>query len=142
MAKISIELITPERVVFSQEADSITIPTKSGEITVLPGHVPLVSTLASGALTIMASGTESNVAVGGGFIEVLPGSKILVLADFAERAEELDLEAVEAAHKRAEDALREKRFADDVSSAAAIAALEREFARVKVARRHRSRTGR
>ena len=115
-----------------------TVPTREGEITVLPGHVPLVASLVPGMITVQRSGGEQYLAVSGGFIEVQPGSKMIILADTAERAEELDLEKVDAARARAEKMLTEKRAIDDMSSAAAMAALERELARAKVARKHRA----
>jgi len=138
MHKLSFELITPERVVLKDEFDSATVPTGEGEITVLPGHVPLVATLATGMITVLKGGMESFLAVSGGFIEVQPGSKVIILADTAERAEELELEKIEAARERAEKLLTEKRQIDDLTSAAAIAALERELARLRVAKKHRS----
>lgn len=137
--KLKFELTTPERVVLKDEFDSATIPTQDGEITVLPGHIPLVANLAPGMMTVRKNGDEAFLAVSGGFLEVQPGGTVIILADTAERAEELDLKAVEEARERAAKLLTEKRHADDVSSAAAVAALERELARIKVARRHRSR---
>ncbi len=135
MKMISLELTTPERIVFKIEADEVTLPTKEGEITVLPGHVPLVAVLVPGMMTVRAGGEESYVAVSGGFIEVQPGSRVIVLADTAERAEELDLKKVEEARVKAQKALLEQRGADDVASAAMMAELNREMARLKVARR-------
>ncbi len=136
MKKISLELTTPERIVFKIEADEVTLPTKEGEITVLPGHVPLVAVLVPGMMTVRSGGEESYVAVSGGFIEVQPDSRVIVLADTAERAEELDLKKVEEARAKAQKALLEQRGADDVASAAMLAELNREMARLKVARRH------
>jgi len=140
MNKIALELTTPERIVSRIEADEVTLPTQEGEITILPGHVPLVGVLVSGMMTIRAGGEESYVAVSGGFIEIQPGSKVIILADTAERAEELDLKKVEEARERAQKMLREQRGADDVSAAAMMAELNRELARLKVARRHGART--
>ncbi len=130
------ELTTPERIVLKEEYDAATVPTQEGEITVLPGHLPLVANLVPGMITLRKGREESYLAVSGGFVEVQPGSKIIILADTAERAEELDLEKVEAARERAEKVLAEKRSNDDVSAASAIAALERELARARVARKH------
>ncbi|MBI4458000.1 ATP synthase F1 subunit epsilon [Candidatus Uhrbacteria bacterium] len=139
MASISFELTTPERIVLKEEADGLTVPTRAGEITVLPGHIPLVSELAPGMITVHKGGQESYLAVSGGFLEVQPGSRVIILADSAERAEELDLKKVEEARERAQKLLEEKRQAADVSSAAAVASLERELARLRVIRKHRSR---
>lgn len=139
MASLTIELTTPERVVFKEPADSLTVPTQDGEITVLPGHRPLVANLLPGMMTVRAKDEESYLAVSGGFIEVQPGGRILILADTAERAEELDLEKVEAARELARTLLTEKRNINEVAAAGAAAALERELARFKVARKYRSR---
>jgi F-type H+-transporting ATPase subunit epsilon len=135
--KLQFELTTPERIVLKEEFDAATIPTEEGEITVLPGHVPLVGNLKPGMITVRKGNVESYLAVSGGFVEVQPNSRIIILADTAERAEELDLEKVEAARERAQQALDQKRSADDVSAAAAVSALERELVRSRVARKHR-----
>ncbi len=133
--QLHFELTTPERIVLREEYDAATIPTQEGEITVLPGHLPLVANLVPGMITLRKGKDESYLAVSGGFVEVQPGSKLIILADTAERAEELDLEKVEAARDRAEKLLAEKRAVDDVSAAAAMAGLQRELARAKVARK-------
>lgn len=138
MATIAFELTTPERVVLKTTFDSVTIPTQEGEITVLPGHIPLVSNLAPGVLTVRKGNEEEYLAVSGGFIEYQQGDRLIVLADTAERAEELDLKKIEEARERAQKLLTEKRHAEDISSVSAVAALERELARIKVIQRHRS----
>ena len=137
--KLHFALITPEREVLKEDIDSISLPTPMGEITVLPGHIPLVANIASGMMTIRRNGTEEYIAVTGGFLEIKRGDTLIILADSADRAEEIDLEKVEEARERARKVLEEKRFVDDVSSVSAVAALERELARIKVARHHRSR---
>ncbi len=134
---LTIEITTPERTVFQETADSISIPTADGEITVLPHHLPLVSLLVPGALTLRKGGTESTIAVSTGFVEVRPGNHVLILADTAERAEELDLEKVEEARARAAKNLTEHGHQEDTAFAEAAASLERELARLKVVRRHR-----
>ncbi len=139
MATLHFELTTPERVVLKAEYDSVTIPTQAGEITVLPGHIPLVGNLLPGMITVRKGREESYLAVSGGFVEVMPDNRLVLLADTAERAEELDLAKIEAAHAAAEKLLAEERNANDVSSAAASAGLQRELARLKVVRKHRSR---
>ncbi len=141
MSTLHFELTTPERNLLKEEIDSITIPTQMGEITVLPGHIPLVATLATGMMTVRRTSGEEYIAVQGGFLEIQSGNKIIILADSADRAEEIDLEKVEAARERARQVLLEKRHIDDVSSAGATALLERELARIKVARHHRTKKG-
>ncbi len=139
--KISFELTTPERNVLRREISGVTIPTSEGEITVLADHIPLVTNLAPGMLTVFDGQNEEYLAVSGGFVEVQPGNRIIILADSADRAEELDLQKVEEARERAHKLLTEKRNATEVASAGVFAALERELARTKVARRHRERRG-
>lgn len=141
MGNIKFELTTPERIVVSEEIDGITLPTQTGEITVLKDHVPLVANLVPGMATVHKGDEEEYIAVSGGFVEVQPGNKIIVLADTAERAEELDLEKVEEARERAAKLLEEKRHATDVSNVAMIAALEREMARLRVVKKYRGRRG-
>lgn len=135
MTKIDFKIITPERVVYEANVDSITLPAREGEITVLPHHKPIVSLLSSGVITVRNDSGEAHIASSGGFVEVLPQSKVIVLADTAERAEELAWEIVEEAKKRAEEALVASRNADDVSQAAAFGSLERELARIKALRK-------
>ena len=135
--KINFEITTPERIVYKEEIDQVTIPTQEGEITILPNHIPLVSLLAPGALTVKKNGEETYMATSGGFIEVQPGNKVIVLADTAERSEELDIKVIEEAKERARKILEEKRNVDEVAYASAAAGLERELARLKVARKRR-----
>lgn len=134
---INFEIATPERIVYKDSVDSLTLPTREGEITVLPHHIPLVSVLQPGAITVRKGQQEQYIAVSGGFIEVQPQNRVVVLADTAERAEELTIDAIEKARAEAQKVLAEKRTADTGSFALAAAALERELARLKVARKHR-----
>lgn len=139
MSKLRIKVVTPERVVFEDEVDSVTTMTEMGEITVLPGHIPLVASLRAGEMRLKKGTEEELLATSTGFIEVRPNSEVIVLADTAERAEELELKAIEEARDRARALLDEKRQADDVSFADAAAALERELARYRVAMKKKYR---
>ena len=134
---LQLSIIIPERTVYDGQIDQVTLPTTEGEITVLPHHVPLVSVLASGELRMRTGTTDTPIVVAGGFVEVLPNSRVAVLADDALRVEELDIAAIEAARDRARKALEEKRHVDDTSFADAAAALQRELARLRVARKYR-----
>ncbi len=134
-------IATPERVVYKEDIDSLSLPTPLGEITVLQNHIPLVSLISPGMITLRKGKEEWYVAVSGGFVSVKPESNVTLLADTAERAEELTLEAVEKAREDARHALLQVRVADDASFAMAAAAVERELARVRVARKHHSRGG-
>jgi F-type H+-transporting ATPase subunit epsilon len=99
--KIKIEIVTPERVVATNEVDSITLPTEEGEITILKGHIPLVSVLSSGVIETKKEEELQIMAVSGGFVEVF-SDKVIVLADTAEYAEEIDVERAEQARRKAE----------------------------------------
>src|SRR3989344_2362882 len=99
-SKIQFEIATPERIVYKEEVDGVTLPTREGEITILPNHIPLVGVLIPGALTVRKGTDEQYMAVSGGFIEVQPGNRVVVLADTADRAEKPDIEAIAAEQKR------------------------------------------
>lgn len=134
------KILTPERLVMEGEALSVSVMTESGEITVLPGHIPLATLLKAGEMRVRdVQGNESLLAVSTGLFEIKNGNEIIVLADTAERSEELELAAVEAAKQRAEQALTEARNREDVSLADAAAHLERELARYRVALKGKKR---
>lgn len=138
--KLQFKIVTPERVVFEDSAvDGVILPTEEGEITVLPHHIPLVSLLRAGVLRIKKGDEEIPLAVSTGIIQV-DGKQITVLADTAERADELEEEKIEKAREAAKQLMTEKR-ADTETYAEAVAGLERELARLKVAqlKRHRGR---
>ena len=107
--------------------------TQMGEITILPGHVPLVANLQAGELRVRAGADEQFLVASTGFIEVRPDNQVIILADTAERAQELELAKIEEARERAKAMMQEKRHVDDVAFADAAAMLERELARYKVA---------
>lgn len=98
---IHVELITPEKLAFSDNVDFIAAPTELGEIGVLPGHAPLLARLAPGELRLRTGDTTRHVAVSGGFIEIGEKSRVAVFAETAEFADEID---VERARQKAEEA--------------------------------------
>ncbi len=133
---INFEIVTPERVVLKDDNISqITLPTTQGEITILPDHIPLVALLVPGELKIKRGNESESMAISGGFIEVMR-NKVVILADTAERAFEIDEKRVEEARKRAEKLKEEKRF-DKVEFSALTAKIEKELARAKVAKKYR-----
>lgn len=134
---LTYEITTPERQLESGEADSVSVPTPDGQITILSHHVPLVSVLGAGEIVIRSGGEESYYASEGGFIEITDENHVAILADFTVRAEEIDIDVVEQAHARAKEQLRTQKFESDEQFAAAAAAIERELAQVRVARRRR-----
>ncbi|MFH0951917.1 MAG: ATP synthase F1 subunit epsilon [Patescibacteria group bacterium] len=139
MPNLKLTITTPERIIFDDTIDQISLPTTTGEITVLPHHIPLISLLQPGEARIIKGAEEIVMAVSGGFIEVQP-QHVTVLADTAERGEEIDEDRAETARKKAEQLLLEKK-ADSVDYAALQVKLEKEMARLRVVRRHRYRRG-
>lgn len=137
MPTLKLKIITPERIVFEDTVDSVSAMTESGEITVLPGHVPLVTNLRAGEMRCKKGNEEFFLAASTGLLEVRSGQEVIILADTAERMEELDLEKIEAAKAEAERIMLEKKNADDVSYVGAAAMLERELARYRVALKKR-----
>lgn len=137
MAKrIRIEVITGERVVYSDDVDIVVAPGFEGQLGILPQHAPLLTTLRPGELMVRKGQEEIAMAVSGGFMEVRP-DKVIVLADSAERAEEIDVARAEAARNRALQRLQEQR--ERIDLARAEAALQRSLARLKVAEKRRKR---
>jgi F-type H+-transporting ATPase subunit epsilon len=139
MSKSHLSIVTPERIVFEDEVDSVTAMTQMGEVTILPGHVSLVANLKAGELRLKKNGDEIFLVASTGFLHVESGNKIVVLADSAERVEELELEKIEAARDRARALLEENRHVDDVAFASAAAMLERELARHRVVSKRKRR---
>jgi F-type H+-transporting ATPase subunit epsilon len=138
--KIKFKIATPERIVFEEEVNQVTLPTQEGEITVLPNHIPLISVLQAGELVAKKDGEEIAMAVSGGMVEVQK-NELTVLADTAERAEEIDLARAEEARRRAEKLKEEKVRADEAEYAAVAATLEKNLARIKVAKKHLTKRG-
>ncbi|HXH21462.1 MAG TPA: F0F1 ATP synthase subunit epsilon [Dehalococcoidia bacterium] len=136
---LKLQIVTPERVVFEESGvDSVTLPGSEGELTILPRHAPLMTALRPGALTFRRGGVETDVALSGGFLEVRD-NKVIVLADTAERSDEIDIARAEEARRRAAARLATRE--DTIDVARAMAALERATARLKVIERRRRRAG-
>ena len=133
---IHLEIVTPERLAYSDEVDSVVLPGSEGELGVLPHHAPLVSTLGAGELRLRKGAIEESFAIVGGFVQVLP-DKVVVMAETADMASEIDLEKAQEARRKAEQAL-EGGFVEGADLAAARASLLSALLRIRVAeRRHR-----
>ena len=130
---MKLSIVTPERIVFSEDVDQVTIPTQDGEITVLPHHIPLVGLLKAGELIIKKGSEVIPMVVSGGMLQVR-GDSVTILADTAEHVEEIVEERAEEARKAAEKLMEEKRF-DSEEYATIVAKMERELARIQVARK-------
>lgn len=137
MLKFRLEIVTAERLVYSDEVDVLTAPGIEGELGILAHHAPLMTMLQPGGLVIKKGGEEICMAITGGFLEVRP-DKVIVLADAAEKAEEIDIERAEAARCRAVETVG-KPTVNQVDLTLAEAALKRSLVRLKVAEKRRRR---
>lgn len=136
---LTVEIVTAEQLVYSQEGvDEVVAPGADGEFAILPQHAAFITTLAPGEIRIIKGDAEEAMAITGGFLEVR-NDRIVVLADAAERAEEIDIERAEAARRQAEEDLQERHEVADLVKIEA--SLRRAQARLKVAER-RGRRGR
>ena len=136
MATMLFEMVTAEKLLFSDQVESIVAPGEAGELGILPHHAPLLSILKSGELRVTQDGQEQSIAITGGFLEVLD-NKVTVLADAAEHADEIELERAEVAVRRAEERIASRDA--DLDLERAIGSLRRAQVRVTVARRRRTR---
>lgn len=141
MPTLTLKLVTPERSVVEMTAVGVTLPIVDGDVTILPEHEPYIGALRAGEIIVHVTdqSTES-LAVSGGFVE-FDSNTLSILADTAERADEIDMERAETARARAEAIKAEKVTMGEEEYARVAAALEKEMARIKVARKHRTRKG-
>lgn len=130
---LQLEIVTPERQVYSDTVDSVQVPGSEGEIGVLPHHAPLVSTLGVGELRFRKDGAEESFAIVGGFLQVRP-DRVVVLAETADLASDIDLEKAQEARREAERAL-ESGFHEGADLSAARAQLQQALLRIRVAER-------
>lgn len=126
---LQLEIVTPERLVEQDTVQEVQIPGKNGYLGILPGHAPLITELGVGEISYKADGMEYHVAVAWGFAEVLP-HKVTILAETAERAQDIDLERARKSKQRAEQRLQSA--STDVDYERALTALERANTRLQV----------
>ena len=137
MAPMLLEIVTAERLVYSDEVDIVVAPGMEGELGILPHHSPLLTILQPGELRIHKTGQEDvYMAVTGGFLEVT-GNRVIVLADAAERSEEIDEERAQEALRRAEERLERREEGQDLQRA--LASIRRSRLRLDVKRRRQRR---
>ncbi len=132
---LRLEVVTPERLVYSDDVDEVLCPGVEGELGVLPHHAPLLTTLGFGELCIKKDGAEEYFAIAGGFLMVRP-DRVVVMAETADLASEIDLARAEAARKQAERVL-EDTFIEPADLARARASLRKALLRIRVAERRR-----
>lgn len=131
--KLKLEIVTPYGLILSDDVDEVTAVGSEGEFGVLPGHAPFLTTLKIGMLRYKKGNEVRYIFVNSGFAEVGP-NKVTVLADSAEKAEDIDVERAKAAMKRAEERLKKM---EEIDFTRAEAALERATTRIHVAERTR-----
>jgi F-type H+-transporting ATPase subunit epsilon len=137
MPKLDIDIVTAEKVVYSEkEVDEIIAPGVEGEFAVLPRHAAFLTMLVPGVVVIRKGGEEVEMAISGGFVEVRE-NRVVVLADAAERAEEVDVERAERARRLAEERVAARGTDVDLAQAA----MQRALARLRVVERRRRRHG-
>jgi F-type H+-transporting ATPase subunit epsilon len=134
MATLKLEIVTPEAKVFSQDVEMVVIPGVEGELGILPMHIPLMTMIKPGELVVSSQGQETYMAVGEGFVEVTAQS-VTVLTDMAIEEHAIDESAVEAAVKRAQEALKHGANIGDEQVAAVEASLQKSLAQLQVKRR-------
>jgi len=136
MSTVRVDIVTAERVVYSEDVDIVIAPGVQGELGILPHHAPLMTTLQPGELLVRKGDEEYSLAISGGFLEVRP-DRVIVLADAAERADEIDIARAEAAKERARDRISHPSAGVDIANAEA--ALRRALTRIRVAEKRRRR---
>lgn len=133
---LQLQIITPEKTAFSEQVEMVTLPGVEGQMGIYPQHVPLLTQMIPGEITVRKDGRESYLAVGEGLVEIT-GDHVAILTDLAIAAEHIDEAKVEEARQRAEARLREKVSDEEVASI--NAGLARALAQLHVKRRHRER---
>lgn len=134
MATLKLEIVTPEAKTYSEDVDMVTLPGVEGEMGIYPMHVPLMTQIVPGEVTVRKAGQDFHLAVGEGFVEIT-GDRVAILTDMAIKAENIDEGKAEEARKRAEARLSEKLDAEE--AALVSASLAHSLAQLKVKRRQR-----
>jgi F-type H+-transporting ATPase subunit epsilon len=135
---IQCDIVTQERSVYSDEVEYVSLPGSEGVMGILPNHAPMLTALAFGEVMVRSKGDEQFFAIGGGYAEIQP-DRVIVLADSAEQAGEIDLERAEAARRKAEQAMSEGVPEDAARYAQIEAALKRAQIRIDVGKRRSTR---
>jgi F-type H+-transporting ATPase subunit epsilon len=129
MAMITVDIVTAERTVFSDDAEVVVVPGIEGQMGILPHHIPLMTMLRAGEVLVRRGGEETNLAISGGFLEV-NSDRVIILVDAAEGAEEIDVKRAEVAKRHAEKELSQR--ATGLDRAKTEAALRRALVRLAV----------
>lgn len=140
---LKLKIVTPEKLILEESVESVTIPTKEGEITILPDHVPLIAPLASGDIVAMVNDEHIPMAIVGGFLEVKNGenneTEVAILADFAEHVSEISDDAIAKAKAKSEELKKLAENNEVVDFEHFETELERSLTRVKIADKWKNR---
>lgn len=136
MANLRLEIVTAESIVYEDDVEIVVIPGVEGQLSILPHHAPLLTALQPGELVVRKEGEETAIAVSGGFVQVLE-DKVIVLADSAERAEEINEERAQEAMRRAQERLQDR--TENMNLERALASIRRAQSRLKTVQRRRHR---
>ncbi|MFC1891037.1 F0F1 ATP synthase subunit epsilon [Thermodesulfobacteriota bacterium] len=134
MGKLFLEVVTPEKVLVSQEIDTVVAPGTEGEFGILPGHINFLSGIVPGELRFSSENNQEHMMVSAGFAEV-SADKVSILVDSAEKAVDIDLQRAENALERAKSRLKKEKGTEDVDFLRAELALKRAISRIKVAQK-------
>ena len=134
MATLKLEIVTPEAVTYSEDVDMVTLPGVEGEMGIFPMHVPLMTQIVPGEVSVRKNGQDYFLAVGEGFVEIT-GTRVAILTDMAIKAGDIDETKAEEARKRAEERMNEKLSDEELANVSA--ALAHSLAQLKVKRRNR-----
>ena len=138
MSKINFKIVTPERVVYEAEIDQVTLPTQLGEITVLPGHIPLVTALAFGELLAKKKNEDIPFAIWGGFAEIAD-NRVIILAAAAEYAPEIEVDKIEQAKNNAADLMKKKGEFSIEEYEELLLGYQKQIAQLKVAQKYQTK---
>jgi F-type H+-transporting ATPase subunit epsilon len=136
MAELTLEIITPEKPIFKDQIESVTIPGTQGSFQILKNHAPIISSFEIGIIKVKKAASETYYTTSGGTVEV-SHNKVLVLADSIEKVEDIDEDRAEQAKKRAEERLR-KKHEENIDEARAKAALNRALNRLNAVKKYSS----
>lgn len=140
--QLKLKIVTPEKLILEEEVDSVTLPTKEGEITILPEHIPLVASLSSGDIVAISKGEHIPMAVVGGFVEVNKKDNkttVAILADFAEHVSFYTEQEIEKAKTRAEELRKQAENNEVIDFEHFETELERSLTRIKIADKWRTK---
>jgi F-type H+-transporting ATPase subunit epsilon len=134
--QILIRIATPEKTLLNDECDQISVSTIMGELTILPGHVSLVTTLKPGEVKLKKGSENTIIAISSGVLEIRSDSGVTILADTAERVEEIDMKRAEEARERVKKMMERKDNVEEVNYAKLQAKIEKEMARIKIVKKY------